>query len=181
MGQQFQIFENTALKQGKVNLTWDETDPNRLNVMKKAFDADDDAELDDDVKAYLANSSDDDDDDGGDGREGLPPIGSAQDDNEELGKNISFYVSKSAAVLLRQVQPCYAQTADPGPRLWHSSRALASAGCWAFVLLFLSLSSVSFYLVPRGGATILIFLDKNRMLKCAAWGKTCIKGTDWAK
>jgi hypothetical protein len=25
-----QIFENTALKQGKVNLTWDETDPNRL-------------------------------------------------------------------------------------------------------------------------------------------------------
>ena len=82
------------MKQGKVNLTWDETDPNRLNFMKKAFDADDDVELDDDLKAYLANSSDDDD---ADGREDLPPIafGSGEEDNQEIGKKNCFCLESS--------------------------------------------------------------------------------------
>ena len=49
-------FFNTALMQGKVNLTWDETDPEREAAMKRAFDlADDD---NDDINAYLAMSSD---------------------------------------------------------------------------------------------------------------------------
>ena len=73
----FQIFENTALKHGKVNLTWDETDPNRLAAMRKAFEADSGDEEDEDVKAYLANSSDEDDE------VGLAPFG----EDEELGKN----------------------------------------------------------------------------------------------
>ena len=48
-------FFNTALMQGKVNLTWDETDPEREAAMKRAFDL---ADNDDDVNAYLAMSSD---------------------------------------------------------------------------------------------------------------------------
>ena len=49
-------FFNTALMQGKVNLTWDETDPEREAAMKRAFDlADND---NDDINAYLAMSSD---------------------------------------------------------------------------------------------------------------------------
>ena len=72
-----QLFENTALKHGKVNLTWDETDPNRAAAMKKAFDAASDDEGDDDVRAYLANSSDDEEPEG----IALAPFG----DDEELG------------------------------------------------------------------------------------------------
>ena len=49
-------FFNTALMQGKVNLTWDETDPEREAAMKRAFElADND---NDDINAYLAMSSD---------------------------------------------------------------------------------------------------------------------------
>lgn len=42
--------------QGKVNLTWDETDPEREAAMKRAFDL---ADNDDDINAYLAVSSND--------------------------------------------------------------------------------------------------------------------------
>ncbi len=79
------VFENTALKQGKVNLTWDETDPKRVSVMKKAFNADDDS-LDDDVKAYLANSSDDDD-----VPQDLPNFGSGDDDIGRKLKTIKYF------------------------------------------------------------------------------------------
>lgn len=65
------------MKQGKVNLTWDETDPNRLAAMRKAFDDDDN----DDVRAYLANSSDEDDE-----QQDLPVFGSEQE--EDIGKKI---------------------------------------------------------------------------------------------
>ena len=80
----FQIFENTALKHGKVNLTWDETDPNRVAAMRKAFEADSGDEEDEDVKAYLANSSDDDDE------VGLAPFG----EEEELGKTLFLHFLK---------------------------------------------------------------------------------------
>merc|ERR1711997_783962 len=49
-------FFNTALMQGKVNLTWDETDPEREAAMKRAFDLVDDDN--DDINSYLAMSSD---------------------------------------------------------------------------------------------------------------------------
>ena len=52
-------FFNTALMQGKVNLTWDETDPEREAAMKRAFDL---ADNDDDIN----NDNDNNDDDNGD-------------------------------------------------------------------------------------------------------------------
>jgi len=42
-------------------LTWDEPDQNRLATLRKAFDSEDCD--DDDIKAYLANSSDSDGED----------------------------------------------------------------------------------------------------------------------
>jgi hypothetical protein len=52
------LFSTSALSLGKVDLTWDETDPERVAAMQKAFEMD---EIDDDaVKAYIASSSDDD-------------------------------------------------------------------------------------------------------------------------
>ena len=50
-------FSSSALSLGKVDLNWDETDPERTAAMQKAFANDDD---DDNLKAYFANSSDDD-------------------------------------------------------------------------------------------------------------------------
>ncbi|KAG1697385.1 ESF1 [Nymphon striatum] len=51
-------FLNKALQQAKVELTWDETDPNRTKIIQNAFDKNDGAE--NDINAYLASSSDDD-------------------------------------------------------------------------------------------------------------------------
>ena len=62
-----------------MNLTWDETDPNRLAVMRRAFEVDVDDEDNVDVKAYLANSSDEDETDD------MLPIGN--DEQDELGKS----------------------------------------------------------------------------------------------
>ena len=62
-----------------MNLTWDETDPNRLAVMRRAFEVDDDDEDNVDVKAYLANSSDEDETDD------MLPRGN--DEQDELGKS----------------------------------------------------------------------------------------------
>ena len=50
------FFASSALSLGKVDLTWDETDPDRVTAMQKAFEDDDDEKL----KAYFANSSDED-------------------------------------------------------------------------------------------------------------------------
>jgi hypothetical protein len=51
------LFSTSALSLGKVDLTWDETDPERVAAMQKAFEMD---EIDDNaVKAYIASSSDD--------------------------------------------------------------------------------------------------------------------------
>jgi len=55
-------FSSSALSLGKVDLTWDETDPERISAMQKAFANDDDD--DDKLKAYFANSSDDEEEEG---------------------------------------------------------------------------------------------------------------------
>src|SRR5699024_9462007 len=47
-------FINTALQQSKVRLTWDETDPRRKEAFNRAFEEDNE----DDIQAYLASSSD---------------------------------------------------------------------------------------------------------------------------
>ena len=51
------LFSTTALSLGKVDLTWDETDPQRLAAMKKAFEMNE--ENDDLVKQFIASSSED--------------------------------------------------------------------------------------------------------------------------
>ncbi|CAB4064293.1 unnamed protein product [Lepeophtheirus salmonis] len=49
-------FETTALQKGKVDLTWDETDPKRTALMQKAFQNDEDDEA---LQAFINNSDDD--------------------------------------------------------------------------------------------------------------------------
>jgi len=53
-------FFTSALKQGKVNLTWDENDPQRAATMRKAFETVDDGDLGE-VRNFLASSSDEED------------------------------------------------------------------------------------------------------------------------
>ncbi|KAF2896263.1 hypothetical protein ILUMI_09903 [Ignelater luminosus] len=56
------FFTTTALQQAKVNLTWDETDPNRIEITQKLASGKVDDIADTDLHAYLASSSDDEDD-----------------------------------------------------------------------------------------------------------------------
>ena len=51
------LFCSSALSLGKVDLTWDETDPERMAAMKKAFDEANDDNYDA-LKQYLATTSD---------------------------------------------------------------------------------------------------------------------------
>jgi len=53
------LFFTTALQQQKVDLTWDENDPERAVAMKKAYECED-GDIGD-VKTFLASESDDDD------------------------------------------------------------------------------------------------------------------------
>ena len=53
-------FITTALQQSTVRLTWDETDPRRVQTTMRNFSKDD--ILDMDFKAYLASSGDDESD-----------------------------------------------------------------------------------------------------------------------
>merc|ERR1711953_1619603 len=67
------IFQTTALQQQKVELTWDETDPNRGKAMKRAFEGEGD-EMEEVARDLIAPPSEeedsDDEDDGDDGEEG---------------------------------------------------------------------------------------------------------------
>lgn len=49
------LFINSALQQGKVDLTWDETDPNRIDFTRKVLAGEDVDE--NEVQAFLASSS----------------------------------------------------------------------------------------------------------------------------
>ena len=60
-------FSTTALTLGKVELTWDETDPERRLAMRKAFEEGD--ENNDGAMAFVAMSSSDEGEDGGDTQE----------------------------------------------------------------------------------------------------------------
>merc|ERR1719427_973886 len=56
-------FHNTALQQSTVRLTWDETDPKRVQTMMRKFDK---GEIDQmDFNDYLASGSSDEDDECG--------------------------------------------------------------------------------------------------------------------
>jgi len=66
---QAKTFQTTALQQQKVELTWDETDPQREKSMKKAFEAmGKDGDLDEleNVKNLIASASEDDGEDDAD-------------------------------------------------------------------------------------------------------------------
>ncbi len=79
------FFSNTALSLGKVDLTWDETDPNRLQAMQKAFEESDD-DNDEALKQYLAASDDDEEQEGG------PKIAEfSGDESEDEEKVIAKY------------------------------------------------------------------------------------------
>ncbi|XP_046981717.1 ESF1 homolog [Schistocerca americana] len=54
------LFTNTALQQAKVELTWDETDPQRVDITRKLQTVKNIDEIDDaDLRAYLASSGSD--------------------------------------------------------------------------------------------------------------------------
>lgn len=74
------IFFTTALQQGKVDLTWDENDPERAVAMQKAFECDD-GEIGD-VKAFLASDSDDDDEVDRQESRIAPPSDESSDEDE---------------------------------------------------------------------------------------------------
>lgn len=54
------FFTNTALQQAKVDLTWDETDPNRIEVTQKLSTGKIDELTKEDLQNYLASSSEED-------------------------------------------------------------------------------------------------------------------------
>ena len=73
------FFETSALSKGKVDLTWDEQDPQRLAAMQKAFEDDEDNE--EQLKQYLASSDDEDE-----SKEKLGSEESDADDEEAAAK-----------------------------------------------------------------------------------------------
>merc|ERR1711899_291376 len=92
------LFSTTALSLGKVDLTWDETDPQRSAAMKKAFDINkDDAENDKLLKQFIASSSyDDDDNDETDPKDKMNPVDEAAEFSEEDDEKI---IAKYRALL----------------------------------------------------------------------------------
>ena len=71
-------FTTTALQQVKVQLTWDETNPERLEVAQKLNSGKLDEVNENDLHAYLATDSSDDD---GEGNEGKQAEKGSEDDN----------------------------------------------------------------------------------------------------
>ncbi len=72
---------------GKVELTWDETDPKRIAAMHRAFENDDN---DDDVNAYLAMSDNEDNQDLGDVEDEF------EDDEDVIAKYKALFADISA-------------------------------------------------------------------------------------
>lgn len=66
-------FTTTALQHAKVKLTWDETDPDRLQKIRKAFDEVEEKEMD--LGAYLATSSEESEDE-------VEHVNNPEDDDE---------------------------------------------------------------------------------------------------
>ena len=79
------VFTTTALQQGKVELTWDEEDPDRKAVMRRAFQADSDDE-NEDARAFLADEGSDQEDD-----ERSRMVGSGSEDEEDEEDAINKY------------------------------------------------------------------------------------------
>lgn len=82
------LFQTTALKQGKVDLTWDETDPDRLAAMQRAFTMNSDDEDNADLKHLVGGASSDEDDEN---RTCSREIGSGSEDGEDPQEAIAKY------------------------------------------------------------------------------------------
>uniref|UniRef100_T1J9K3 Thioredoxin domain-containing protein n=1 Tax=Strigamia maritima TaxID=126957 RepID=T1J9K3_STRMM len=83
------IFTTTALQQAKVQLTWDETDPDRIRMTQKAFDKKNIEKID--LRAYLASSSSENED------ENRSVKSDNDDDDDDIQKDS---VAKYRALLL---------------------------------------------------------------------------------
>ena len=81
------VFATTALQQRKVDLTWDENDPEREKALKRAFEDDNE----DIFKAFLASSSDDEEDGGPDGE-----CGQGDDDVDAIAKYKALFADLKA-------------------------------------------------------------------------------------
>ncbi|CDQ89701.1 unnamed protein product [Oncorhynchus mykiss] len=79
------LFTSTAAATSKVELTWDETDHERVTAMNRKFNKDELLQMD--FNAYLASSSDDDDDeDGVEKEEELPEVKQPEEASKEVEK-----------------------------------------------------------------------------------------------
>jgi len=78
-------FTTTALQQAKVKLTWDETNPDRLHVIQRAFNKDDQESMD--LGIYLASSDSDSGDEKRDTRQKRLPVGKNESDEGESSEN----------------------------------------------------------------------------------------------
>ncbi|KAK6300288.1 hypothetical protein J4Q44_G00283860 [Coregonus suidteri] len=81
------LFTSTAAATSKVELTWDETDHERVTAMNRKFNKDELLQMD--FNAYLASSSDDDDDEDGvemEKEEDLPEVKQPEEASKEVEK-----------------------------------------------------------------------------------------------
>uniref|UniRef100_A0A8C7JYL2 ESF1, nucleolar pre-rRNA processing protein, homolog (S. cerevisiae) n=2 Tax=Oncorhynchus kisutch TaxID=8019 RepID=A0A8C7JYL2_ONCKI len=82
------LFTSTAAATSKVELTWDETDHERVTAMNRKFNKDELLQMD--FNAYLASSSDDDDEDGVEmeKEEELPEVKQPEEASKEVEKKV---------------------------------------------------------------------------------------------
>uniref|UniRef100_A0A8C8ERZ3 NUC153 domain-containing protein n=1 Tax=Oncorhynchus tshawytscha TaxID=74940 RepID=A0A8C8ERZ3_ONCTS len=83
------LFTSTAAATSKVELTWDETDHERVTAMNRKFNKDELLQMD--FNAYLASSSDDDDDEDGvemEKEEELPEVKQPEEASKEVEKKV---------------------------------------------------------------------------------------------
>ncbi|XP_013781051.1 ESF1 homolog [Limulus polyphemus] len=84
-------FTTTALQQAKVQLTWDETDPNRSKALQEAFTK---AEEDTDLQAYLASSSSESEE------EGVPSKKPVETNEFKAKETVADQIAKYRSLLL---------------------------------------------------------------------------------
>ncbi|XP_035634835.2 ESF1 homolog [Oncorhynchus keta] len=113
------LFTSTAAATSKVELTWDETDHERVTAMNRKFNKDELLQMD--FNAYLASSSDDDDEDGVDmeKEEELPEVKQPEEASKEVekvrkGKQSSVKQIEKYREMLKSIQEKDQKKEDKG-------------------------------------------------------------------